>query len=319
MKRVFLAGLLAGTMCAAHAGDKLRALIVDGQNNHTAWPKTTVMLKDYLEKTGAYEVDVARTQYTWNGTQFKDFLPLAGAGESQDLPQPKADPDFKPDFAKYDVVISNLGFKAADWPEPTQRALEEYMQRGGGLVVIHAADNSFPDWKEFNRMIGLGGWGGRTPQHGPYVYYKGDQIVRDTSPGKCGAHAKRNEFVITMRNLEHPITQGLPPQWRTSTDECYSYLRGPAENMIILATGCDSPELQRLERHEPVLMVIDYGKGRVFHTALGHDDTSWEGVGFILTTLRGIEWAATGKVTIPVPDDFPGVEKTTYRKYERQL
>jgi len=318
MRTVVVLTLVAGVTCAVNAADQLKALIVDGQNNHTAWPKTTVMLKDYLEKTGAYEVDVVRTRYTWKGDVFKQFLPLAGAGESEDLKQPKADPDFKPDFSKYNVVISNFGWKAADWPEETQKALEIYMKNGGGFVVIHAADNSFPSWKEFNLMIGLGGWGGRTDKDGPYVYYKADQLVRDSSPGKCGAHAKRNEFVITMRNLDHPITKGLPPQWRTSTDECYSYLRGPAENMTILATGCDSPELQKADRNEPVLMVINYGEERVFHTTLGHDDTSWEGVGFIVTTMRGIEWAATGKVTMPVPADFPAVEETTYRKYSRQ-
>ncbi len=311
-----LVAALAGAACGA---EKFKALIVDGQNNHSAWPKTTVMLKDYLEKTGAYTVDVARTQYTWKGSQFKQFLPLAGANASEDLKDPKHDPDFKPDFSKYDVVVNNFGYNAADWPESTQKALEEYMKNGGAMVVVHAADNCFPSWKEYNRMIGVGGWGGRTPAHGPYVYFNNEgQEIRDNSPGKCGAHGKRSEFLITMRNREHPITRGLPQQWRTSTDECYSYLRGPAENMTVLATACDTPDLQEAGRHEPILMTIEYGQGRVFHTCLGHDDEASEGVGFIVTFLRGTEWAVTGKVTTPVPEDFPTAEKTTYRRYERQ-
>jgi len=70
------------------------------------------------------------------------------------------------------------------------------------------------------------------------------------------------------------------------------------------------------DRHEPMLMTIDYGKGRVFHTTLGHDDYSIESVGFIVSFLRGTEWAATGKVTQPIPDDFPTVEKSSSRTFE---
>jgi type 1 glutamine amidotransferase len=54
-----------------------------------------------------------------------------------------------------------------------------------------------------------------------------------------------------------------------------------------------------------MIMTIDFGKGRVFHTPLGHADYSQECVGFITTFQRGSEWAATGKVTLPVPADFP--------------
>jgi type 1 glutamine amidotransferase len=63
-------------------------------------------------------------------------------------------------------------------------------------------------------------------------------------------------------------------------------------------------------------MVLTYGKGRIFHTTLGHDDYSCEGVGFITTFLRGVQWAATGKVTLPVPADFPTAEESTSRTFE---
>jgi type 1 glutamine amidotransferase len=149
------------------------------------------------------------------------------------------------------------------------------------------------------------------------VYYNdAGEIVRDPSPGGCGRHAPANEFLVTMRNLDHPITRGLPDFWMHSKDECYSLLRGPAENMTILATACDSPALKSAGRHEPMLMTIDYGKGRIFHTTLGHDDYSFESVGFIVTFLRGTEWAATGKVTQKIPDDFPGAEKPSVRPWK---
>jgi len=301
----------------AVAAEKLKALIVDGQNNHAVWPKATVMMKQYLENSGLFEVEVARTKFISNFEREKDWLPLAGAGESEGMKKPMPDPDFSPDFKKYDVVLSNFGFGAADWPEATRKNLETYMEEGGGLVVVHAANNSWGNWKEFNKMIGLGGWGGRNEKSGPYVYYDAEgKVIRDDGPGKCGTHGPQSEFLITMRDNEHPITKGVPDFWMHTRDECYSMLRGPAENMTILATAADTPALKEAGRNEPMLMVIDYGKGRVFHTTLGHDTEALQGVGFIVTLLRGTEWAATGKVTQEIPKDFPAAEKATSRNFE---
>lgn len=299
------------------AATKIQTLIVDGQNNHAVWPKSTIMMKKYLEDTGLFEVDVARTRYLWQWEREKEYLPLAGAGEAEGLDAPREDPEFHPDFDRYDLVVSNFGWRAADWPAVTRRDFEKYMAGGGALVVVHAADNSWPNWSEFNKMIGLGGWGGRNEQHGPYVYYdENGNIVRDNRPGNAGTHAPANEFVVTIRDHDHPITRGLPDFWMHSKDECYSKLRGPAENMTILATACDSPELKQAGRNEPMLMTIRYHDGRVFHTTLGHDDYSIEGVGFIVTFLRGAEWAATGKVTQKIPEDFPGTDKPTIRPFQ---
>jgi type 1 glutamine amidotransferase len=294
----------------------LKALIVDGQNNHEVWPKSTIMMKQYLEETGLFQVDVYRTKFTWKGDREKDYLPLAGVGKTTDLEKPQYDPDFTPTFTNYDVVISNFGWQAADWPANTQKALEAYMSSGGGFVSVHAANNSFPDWLEYNKMIGLGGWGDRTEKDGPYVYYTNEgELVRDPSPGKSGAHGPSHIFPITLRVKDHPITDGMPEVWLTTKDECYALLRGPAENMTILATGKDVSGKAPTDRHEPMLMVIDYGEGRIFHTALGHDDYSIESVGFITSFLRGVEWAATGEVTIPIPPDFPTAEKSTSRGF----
>jgi type 1 glutamine amidotransferase len=96
--------------------------------------------------------------------------------------------------------------------------------------------------------------------------------------------------------------------------------------MTILATAYSdpekngppwSPDVKGTDRHEPMLMAINYGKGRVFHTALGHMDYSMECVGFITTFLRGAEWAATGKVTQEIPADFPDKNKLNARKWEK--
>jgi type 1 glutamine amidotransferase len=63
-----------------------------------------------------------------------------------------------------------------------------------------------------------------------------------------------------------------------------------------------------------MLMAIRYGKGRVFHTTLGHDVAAMECVGFITTLQRGTEWAAIGMVTQPVPPDFPTADKQSVRR-----
>ena len=311
-----LIGILCILLLSFSVEARLKVLIVDGQNNHEVWPKSTIMMKQYLEETGLFEVDICRTKFTWKGEREKAYLPLAGVGETQDLKEPKADPDFIPAFKKYDVVVSNFGWKAADWPENTQKALEKFMKKGGGFVSVHAADNSFPDWYEYNRMIGLGGWGDRNEKDGPYVYYTNEGLlVRDTTPGNAGAHGPQHIVPITVRVANHPITKGMPEVWMTTKDECYAKLRGPGENMTILATGKDMSEKAPTDRHEPILMVLDYGKGRVFHTTLGHDDYSCEGVGFIVSFIRGVEWAATGKVTTAIPEDFPTSENSTSRKF----
>ena len=282
------------TLVSAGACDdpKMKALIVDGQNNHGNWPKTTQMMKKYLEQTGLFQVDVATTK-------------------------PKGeDKDYKPEFKKYDVVVSN--YNGTMWPKETQDAFVDYMKNGGGLVVVHAANNAFGNWKEYNEIIGLGGWGGRNEKSGPYVYYNNKgEIVRDSKKGRGGHHGPQHPFPIVIREAEHPITKGMPKAWLHEKDELYDYLRGPANNMKILATALAAKDQGGSGRHEPMLLTVTYGKGRVFHTPMGHGNYSQECVGFIVSLQRGAEWAATGKVTQKIPDDFPTLDKISKRAFKK--
>ena len=315
--KLYLTYLLLIVSLSVSAQSKMKVLIVDGQNNHLVWPKSTIMMKQYLEETGLFEVDIKRTQYLWKAEREKEYLPLAKAGESAILEKPKTDPAFNPDFSKYDVVVSNFGWRAAPWPSETQKSFEAYIQNGGGFVSVHAANNSFPEWEAYNQMIGLGGWGDRTEKDGPYVYFDnlGNKVV-DTSEGAAGAHGDRHHFPVTLQNTEHPITKGMPKVWMTGIDECYAKLRGPAKNMIVLATGKDQSDNAPTDRQEPVLMTINYGKGRIFHNALGHDTDSFENVGFIVSFLRGTEWAASGKVSQAFPADFPTAQEPSQRIFK---
>ena len=275
--------LLAFLLCAAasvQAADKLKVLIVDGQNNHK-WDITTPVLRNALESSGAFTVDVSTT-------------PPKGS-------PPEAWHAWKPMFSDYQAVVSN--YNGEPWPQNVQDAFTKYVADGGGFVSIHAANNSFPQWKEYNDMIGVGGWGGRNEKSGPWLYVKDGKLFRDTVAGNGGAHGAQHEFVVEIQNPDHPITRGLPKRWMHAKDELYSKLRGPAENVDVLSTSVS--DLTGVS--EPNNMVLGYHKGRVFHTTLGHADYSMLDRGFYTILQRGTEWAATGNVerTAAVPADFP--------------
>ena len=312
-----LLGLFSLTPTEVSFGAKpkiIKTLIVDGQNNHDQWPKVTAMMKQFLEQTGLFSVDVQRTQYTWNGGSLVNQYKISGVPATTDLPKSKMDSSFHPNFAAYDLVICNFGWNAAPWPSETQADFEKFIKNGGGLVVIHAADNSFPEWPAYNQMIGLGGWGNRTEKDGPYVYYdENNKLVRDTQAGRAGSHGPQSEYTITIRNPNHPITKGMPLTWMHTKDEMYDRLRGPATNMEVLGTAFSSKENKGTGRHEPMLLTINYGKGRIFHTPMGHVDYSVACVGFITCLQRGAEWAATGKVSLKIPTDFPTATQSKSR------
>ncbi len=314
-----LAALLMLISTAPKAEAAWKALIVDGQNNHGMWPKTTAMMKHYLEETRLFEVDIARTAFTWQGDDLVTAYPLPDGRKTVALKEAKSDPDFKPDFSKYNLVVINFGWGAAPWPTETRVAFEKFVSNGGGVVVVHAADNSFPEWPAYNSMIGLGGWGDRDEKSGPYVYYNDEgNLVRDPSPGRGGSHGAQHEFQIRIRNADHPITRGMPPVWLHAQDELYDRLRGPAENMEVLATTFSDKSKNGTGRHEPMLITVKYRNGRVFHTPMGHADYSVECVGFRVCFARGAEWAVSGTVTQEsIPEDFPTPDKASRRPFRK--
>jgi len=290
---LFIVVLFFENVNAAFPGKQktYKVLIIDGQNNHRNMAEGTVMMKQYLEETGLFTVSVATTPKK---------------GENMD--------SFKPDFSKFDIVLSN--FNGDSWPAATNVAFEKFIKNGGGLVVVHAADNSFPKWLAYNQMIGIGGWEGRSEKSGPYVYFdesKG-KIVKDTTKGIGGSHGYQHEFIVKTREPNHPIMKGLPLEWLHQKDELYDRLRGPGENMTVLATAYSPVEQKGSGKNEPMLMTLKYGKGRIFHTTLGHENYSQKCVGFITTLQRGAEWAASGKVTQQIPENFPTATKGSARK-----
>ena len=169
---LFIAPLAcAAAQAPAHRSTMIRVLLLDGQSAgpYHNWKLTTPVLKAELEETGLFDVTVVTA--------------------------PPSDGDFsnfKPKFADYQVIVSN--YDAPDWPADLRAQFEQFVSNGGGLVVVHAADNAFPNWPAYNLMIGIGGWRRRNETAGPMWYFKDGKVVSDSSPGSAGEHGARLPF-----------------------------------------------------------------------------------------------------------------------------
>jgi hypothetical protein len=284
--------MMAGGVRADGQARPIPVMLLDGESAglYHNWRLTTPVLKKELEETGLFAVTVV----------------TAPDSKTGDLSA------FKPEFAQYKVVV--LNYDAPDWPEALKTQFEEYVRNGGGLVVIHATDNAFPHWAAFNEMIGIGGWRGRDESAGPLWYFDNGKLVEDTTtPGTAGHHGARLPFQVVTRAPANPIMKGLPPVWMHAADELYGTLRGPGKNMTVLATAYSDPKNKGTGHDEPMALVLSYGKGRVFHTPMGHDVAALSCVGLMTLLERGTEWAATGRVTQKVPRDFPTAKTTSMR------
>jgi type 1 glutamine amidotransferase len=296
--RIALGGLLAlAASSSAAAGDKIKVLIVDGQNNHN-WQATTPHLKKILEDSGRFVIDVATTPRP----------PQGKTASAEDMKKYRDEmARFRPDFAKYDVVLSN--YNGDSWPEQTRKDLDDFVASGKGLVIIHAANNAFAGWKEYNSMIGMG-WRDNKFGDRLTVDDQGREIRVEKGQGPGAGHGAQHAFLVTVRNTEHPITHGMPREWMHAQDELYHGMRGPARDVTLLATAFDEKAKGGTGEHEPMIWTVSYGRGRVFHTPMGHDLTGMRCVGFIATVQRGTEWAATGQVSLPIPQNFPTAKET---------
>ena len=263
----------------------IKTLLISGHTGKAhSWQTTSTFLKAILDANKVFQTDLLL---------MKDTNIL--------------DDNFSPVFSNYQVVVLNID--EVKWTNETKASFVSYVKNGVGVVIVHEANNAFPEWKEYNLMTGLGGWGGRNEKSGPYYFWKDNKYVIDNSPGPGGKHGKRVPYVVNIREPEHFITKGLPSKWLHQNDELYGNLRGPAQNITILATAFSTSETGGTGKEEPVLFTINYGKGRVFHTVMGHVKPDYQDglqdVGFQVTFSRGTEWAATGKVKQKLPTEFP--------------
>ena len=285
--------MTALTAFAAAEGEQTRVLIVDGFSNHD-WKRTTACLTELLARHGGYSVDVST-------------FPAGAPQEEREA--------WNPEFRNYDVVIQNTngGTQGPEWGATAKKSLEQYLKEGGGMLAFHSANNAFPQWPEYNRMIGLG-W--RPRDYGTSVIVTDDGAVLRLPPGEGGptSHGARIDALVTRLD-NHPMHAGLPRQWRAADIEVYRYTRGPAEQVQVLsyarepATGLNFP----------IEWTVRYGKGRVYTSTLGHvwpGDPALKGVqcaGFQTLLFRALDWLAGKPVDGTVPADFPSPDKTSLR------
>jgi len=268
---------------------KLRGLIIDGQNNHD-WRSTTPIVKAGLERSGLFMVDVS-----------SNLRPGDKPGRVPDTVP------FPPDLEKYDLVVSN--YNGQPWPADFQKTLVARVREGKlGLVIFHAANNPFAAWPEFNDMIGMG-WRKNDFGEGLYVDAAGKLVRMAKGEGRGAGETILHPFKVTVRDREHPITKGLPAEWLHASDQLVHGLRGPARNVHVLATAYSDKGKKGTGEHELMAWTVNYDKGRVFHTPMGHGVESVRCMGFQTLLWRGAEWAATGKVTLPVPKEFPSPDE----------
>jgi len=281
-------GLLLGlaTVAALCAPSQpIRVLIVDGINNHD-WQAGTRLMTAILKEQGRFTVDVSTTP-------------------PKDAPA-DAWSTWRPEFSRYDVVINNFNGGHLDngvrWPRDVEESLQRYVRQGGGLVVFHAGNNAFLHWPAYNQMIGLG-WRDKTFGKGIAIGEDGQVIVIPQGQGNGPGHPPRLSFTIHLTAAHHPITAGLPASWLQPSEQLTHGQHGPAEGLTIL-TYAHSPVTQQ---NEPMDWVRNYGQGRVYTTMLGHTwknepNPNFDCPEFRTLFSRGVEWAATGKVTIhPAP------------------
>ncbi len=261
----FLALFLIPLLAQQNAGPaRIQALIITGQNGHD-WRGTTPLLRKQLEDTGRFEVRVTE--------EFR------GAGPET--------------LAPYALVILNyydLRKPEMRWGQKADDALLEFVRSGKGVVVYHFSVAAFDGWTEYEKMCGAN-W---RPNN--------------------GHHSAAHDFTVSIKDADHPITRGLKASFPQPKDELYANLRWqPAGQYHVLAAAWDDHSLYQGKARQPIpgngmdqpmLWTVDYGKGRVFVTVLGHDVAAVQTPAFVTTFTRGSEWAATGAVTLPIPPEM---------------
>ncbi|WP_411827353.1 ThuA domain-containing protein [Luteolibacter sp. AS25] len=267
------------------APEKHRVLIVDGFSNHD-WKQTTRLTSRILEETGLFTVEVSTA-------------PTSDDGQVRAA--------WRPDFSSYDAVIQNCNNlqNKVTWPEEVRTHLENYVNSGGGLYILHSANNSFAEWDEYNKMIGLG-W--RKKDFGTAISITESGEIERIPPGEGTntGHGPRNDVVLTKLS-DHPINKDFPAKWMAADLEQYFYCRGPAENLTVLSYAREP----KTGLNFPIEWTVKYGKGNVYNSTYGH---VWENqdrppgsrcIAFQTSFIRAMEWLCSGKTSYPLPENFP--------------
>jgi type 1 glutamine amidotransferase len=167
----------------------------------------------------------------------------------------------------YDVILFMIYSRRVPMiPGQAQENLLNFVKGGKGFFVQHLASASFPKWEEFGKLCGRK-WVMGTSGHGP-----------------------RGKFEAKVVNKEHPITAGMDDF--EADDELYAKLQGDGPIEVLVSAYSDWSK-----KTEPLVFTSNYGKGRTVYNAFGHDRRALMNPNVQRIIRRGVQWAATGKVT----------------------
>jgi type 1 glutamine amidotransferase len=175
-----------------------------------------------------------------------DSIPAAAAAISKSAMAKGLVPEQSEDTAKFvpatlaqyaAVILLATSGEPLGTPGTMQiQTLIDYVSAGGGLVAIEDANHAYDNSVPYISLIG-GDFNGHSA-FGPDTCYK---------------------------DGNHPSVAMLPASFAV-TDEIYYFSKFGADNQVVLRCGSDK---------RPISWVRTQGAGRVFYTALGHADASW--------------------------------------------
>jgi uncharacterized protein len=169
-------------------------------------------------------------------------------------------------LSRYDLVFLQFyNAKSPTLSDGAKENLAQFIKGGKGMVVSHLSSASFKEWDEFKKMCG-----------------------RYWVMGKSG-HGPRSTFKVKITDKANPITKGMEDF--EADDELYAKLEGDAPIKVLVEADSDWSK-----KTEPLVFLVEYGKGRVFHQAFGHDGKAMNNPSVQKLIQRGSEWAATGAV-----------------------
>jgi type 1 glutamine amidotransferase len=166
----------------------------------------------------------------------------------------------KPDWAKgYDVVVHNECFGQVN-DAAFVEGITAVHKAGVPAVMLHCASHSYRAAKteEWRMCVG----------------------ITSTS------HEKNRDLEIQTLNATHPVMRGFPAAWHDRADELYKNEHiWPTAVPLAKAYGQDT------KKDHVVIWVNTYGKGRVFTTTLGHNNSTMEAPVYLDLVTRGLLWA----------------------------
>lgn len=172
-------------------------------------------------------------------------------------------------LAKYDAVFF---YTTGELPlSETQKAdLLDFVRSGKGFTGSHCASDTFYKWPEYGNLVG----------------------------GYFDGHPWHEKIKVEVENSDHPSMKHLGKEFEI-TDEIYQfkapYDRSKLNVLMHMKLKEGEKRGNRKDGDYALTWTKDYGKGRVFYTALGHREDVWEDPRFQTMMVEGILWSCGGK------------------------